>query len=251
MDPVCTHRPARRAAALALLLTLALLVGASRAEAVLLEGALRDPAARAEGHNPTLGSKLVGYTALRDRQRRAPDVLILGSSRAVQLDPRQVRQLSGRSAYNAAISDAAAREYLALSSFAELLTPGRAPHLVVMFDLEALDRRLATRRVLSVIEAGDRARAACRDADRCGPRWQRAARRIVRDARLGVRVVPPAASTQRPDGMQVNGALERQEAAGVDLDRLRRGGSPSDPRRTGRAAASTASCHGRWRRPSG
>ncbi|MCW2922776.1 MAG: hypothetical protein JWM98_180 [Thermoleophilia bacterium] len=173
---------------------------------------------RSEGTNPRLGGKLAGYTAWVDAHGGAsPDNVILGTSRAVQLDPRLIQRLTGRTTYNAAVSSGAARELLAVGDFVELLTPKDVPHLVVMLDIEAFDRRTPTKRVKAVLAAETAARSACRDRAACDAAWTRAARDIVRTAVAAARGLPAASNNQRPDGMQVNGNLETLDAQGVDL----------------------------------
>jgi hypothetical protein len=187
----------------------------------LLEGDLNGAAARAEGHNPSLGSKLVGYTRQRDAAGAPPAVLVLGNSRAVQLDPVLIERLGNGRAYNAAISDAAARELLAVGTLARLLDPQQFPHLLVMLDLEAFDRRHPTARVTYTLHAEQAAMAACSDPATCAGAWNTAARRIVSAARIGIRRIPSPDSTQLPNGMQVHGGLETLDAQGVDLAPVR------------------------------
>lgn len=182
-----------------------------------------DPTDRREGNNPTIAQKVLGYDAwARDTGRQA-DVVILGSSRSVLLDPQQVRRLTGRSAYNAGISSGAARELLAMTSFLDLRSGGRLPHLVVMLDLEAFDNRRPTARVLDYQRRLDAAHSACEELPRCRRSFLLSARGLVRDAVARQRTAARSwRETQRSDGRQINGMLERMDAQGVDLAPMRR-----------------------------
>lgn len=180
-----------------------------------------DPTERVEGNNPTIAQKLLGYDAWVRAHGRAPDILVLGSSRAVMLDPVVIEHLSGRTSYNAAISSGAGRELLATASFADLRGGGSLPRLVVMLDLEAFDNRRPTTRVLDYQHRIDVARAACEQTP-CRRAWLRAARAITLDAIARQHRSPrPYHETQRPDGRQINGLLARLEAEGADLDAIR------------------------------
>ncbi len=181
-----------------------------------------DATERVEGNNPTIAQKFLGYDAWVRAHRRAPEVVILGSSRAVMLDPVVIRRVTGRTSYNAAISSGAGRELRATAEFLDLRGRGTMPHLLVMLDLEAFDNRRPTTRVLDYQRRIDAARAACGEADTCGAAWLQAARRLVVDAIARQRTSPrPYRTTQRPDGRQINGLLERLDAQGANLDALR------------------------------
>lgn len=178
-----------------------------------------DPTNRTEGNNPTIAQKVLGLDAWIRAAGRQPDVLLLGSSRAVMLDPRQVRRLTGKSTYNAAISSGAARELLAMASFADLRSAGDLPHVVVLLDLEAFDNRRPTTRVVDYQRRLDAAATQCGGDRRCS---FVAARRLVRDAVARQRWADRSwRETQRSDGRQVNGMYERLEAQGRDLDPMR------------------------------
>lgn len=179
-------------------------------------------AARTEGTNPTIAQKFLGYDAWVRGNRRAPDVLLLGSSRAALLDPVVVRRASGQTAYNAALSSGAGRELQAMTEFADLRGGGTLPHLVVLLDLEAFDNRRPTVRVLDYQRRIDAARTACSEPASCRASWLRTARRLVVDAIARQRTSPrPYRQTQRADGRQVNGLLARLEAQGADLAAMR------------------------------
>lgn len=179
-----------------------------------------DPTNRAEGNNPTIAQKVLGLDAWIQAAKRQPDVLIVGSSRAVMLDPRQIRRLTGSTAYNAAISSGAARELLAMTSFADLRSAGELPQLLVMLDLEAFDNRRPTTRVLDYQRRLDAWSERCGAAARCS---FLAARRLVHDATTRQRWAPRSwRETQRADGRQINGMYEQLEALGRDLGSMRR-----------------------------
>ncbi|MCW2927503.1 MAG: hypothetical protein JWM86_1471 [Thermoleophilia bacterium] len=224
MAPISISTRARTGVTAALALIVALLASlavAPSANAVLLEGDYSTAIQRREGHQPSLGAKMLGYSALTTAAGNPPDVVIVGTSRAVQLDPRLIKQLSGRTAYNFGTSDGAAREVLAVSSFVEMLTPGDAPHLVIMFDIEGLDRRTPTRRVMETIATLDAARGACSEAITCADQWRATARDLLRTAREGQEGMPPYRSVVRYDGMQINGNLEKLDRQGVDMVGIR------------------------------
>lgn len=182
-----------------------------------------DPTDRAEGNNPTIAQKLLGHDAWVRSAGAQPDVLILGSSRSVMLDPRQIRRVTGRTAYNAGISSGAARELLAVTSFADLRSGGELPKLLVMLDLEAFDNRMPTTRVVDYQRRVEAAHAACVLPATCRRSWLVSARRLVLDAIRRQRTSPrPYTETQRADGRQINGMLERLDAQGKDLSALRR-----------------------------
>jgi hypothetical protein len=162
-----------------------------------------------EGTNPTLAQKVIGYDAWVRAAGRAPDILLLGSSRAVRLDPRVVRGITGARLYNGGISTAGARELRVLTSFADLRTPGELPHLVVMLDIEAFDNRRPTPRVVDYQRRIDAAYARCRRPADCRRAWQLHARRLVADAVTRQRGGRPMRQTQRDDGMLINDSLER------------------------------------------
>jgi hypothetical protein len=196
-----------------------------------LEGGETSAAARAEGSSPSLGGKLLGYDAFARALGRVPDAVIIGTSRAVQLDPRYITKLTrGRGAgghgirtYNAGVSDGAARELLAVGDFVAMREAGSfptGPHLVVLFDLEALDSRTPTKRVRAVLRSETIAHHACSDPmvnAVCAKRWRAAAAGILAAARVGQKALRPAREVQRPDGMQIHGYLETLDAQGVDL----------------------------------
>lgn len=181
-----------------------------------------DPTNRTEGNNPTISQKIHGYDRWIRANGRRPDVLVLGSSRSVMLDPQQIRRVTGRTAYGAGVSSGAARELLAITSFADLRSAGDLPQLLVMLDLEAFDNRRPTARVLDYQRRLDAMRAACPELPRCRRESFLSARRVVQLAAARQNVPRPWRDTQRSDGRQINGMLERLEAQGADLSQLRR-----------------------------
>ncbi|MCW2961320.1 MAG: hypothetical protein JWM90_1707 [Thermoleophilia bacterium] len=198
------------AAALALL-ALPLQVGAAPSAAYM----------RAEGTNPTITQKILAYDRMVTESRRVPDVLVLGSSRSVMIDPVHIRRVSGMTSFNAGISNGAARELLALTHYADLRSPGALPHLVIFLDLEAFDGRTPTVRVLDYQQRIDAVKSACGEPTECRTPWLAAARAIARDAVARQAGGRPYTETQRPDGRQINGNLQKWEAQGIDLDPIR------------------------------
>ena len=204
-----------------LLLAAVLAVASTAGAEEIAEGHYGSNKERAEGSIPSLGGKIIGYDAYTTKNGRPPKVLILGTSRGMMLDPREVKKVSGVSAFNASVSDGAARELLAMGSFAGLRTPGREPHLVIMFDIEGLDRRTPTKRVTMTIEAEAKARKACHKASKCAKAWRSSANAIVRSAKQGHEGRPDLSLLQRPDGMIRSPHLARMEREGADFAAIR------------------------------
>jgi hypothetical protein len=178
-----------------------------------------DPTNRTEGNNPSITQKVLGLDAWVRSNGRMPDVLVLGSSRSVMIDPQQIYRLTGMRAFNAGISSGAARELLAMSSYADLRSGGHPPRVVVLLDLEAFDNRRPTTRVVDYQRRLDAAADACDGARLC---MLRAARQLALDAIARQRsAVRDYHETQRTDGRQINGVLAKLEAQGVDLARYR------------------------------
>jgi hypothetical protein len=208
-------------ALLALVLVTVLGISSTAGAEEIAEGHYGSNKERAEGSIPSLGCKIMGYAAYTRKNGFPPKVLILGTSRGMMLDPREVKKYAGVSAFNASVSDGAARELLAMGSFAGLLTPGREPHLVIMFDIEGLDRRTPTKRVTSTIEAEAKARKACHKASKCAKAWRKAANAIVRSSTVGHEGRPDLSLLQRPDGMIRSPHLARLEREGADFAAMR------------------------------
>ncbi|MCW2961321.1 MAG: hypothetical protein JWM90_1708 [Thermoleophilia bacterium] len=176
---------------------------------------------RAEGTNPTIAQKVLGYDRWVRSAGRPPGVLVLGSSRSVMIDPQRIRAVSDVTAYNAGVSNGAARELLTLASYADIRSPGQLPHLVILLDLEAFARRATTTRQLDYQRRILAARAACANPTSCRLPWLRTARAIGSDAVARQRGGRPYTQTQRTDGRQINGQLQQWEAQGVDLGAVR------------------------------
>lgn len=178
--------------------------------------------ARTEGTNPTIAQRFLRYDRWVRTVQAPPDVLLLGSSRSVQLDPRQVRRLTGRTAFNAGVSDGAARELRAMADYADLRTPGDFPHLVIMLDLEAFDNRRPRVRILDYRRRIDAARRACDELAACRRAWMLAARRLSIDAAARQRGDDSWLATQRADGKQTDSVLAKLDRRGVDMAALTR-----------------------------
>ncbi|MBC7461862.1 MAG: hypothetical protein H7287_10915 [Thermoleophilia bacterium] len=189
--------------------------------AEIAEGYYGSNKERAEGSIPSLGGKIIGYSQYVDKNGFPPQNLILGTSRGMMLDPRVVKRVSGRTAFNSSVSDGAARELYAMGNFSELIAPGRAPHLVIMFDIEGLDRRAATQRVLATMKSERAIRTACPKAAKCTTFWRTKALEIVRDATIGHEGRPDLKLLQRPDGMILSPHLARLHRVGQDFVALR------------------------------
>lgn len=67
----------------------------------------------------------------------APDVLVLGSSRSMKLDPAEIERVSGSTAFNGAVSGGTSRDMYLYARYAEQLWGGggagadQYPHLVI------------------------------------------------------------------------------------------------------------------------
>lgn len=187
-------------------------------------GAVSPERARVEGTNPTLGQRIIRYSRWVREHEGPPEVLLMGSSRSVLVDPRQVRRLTGRSAFNAGISDANALELRAMLDYADLRSPGALPHVVLLLDVEAFDDRTPHVRTGDYQRRMLAARRACPDPQGCRLEWLRTARRLEVDA-IGRQAGDDTwLDTQRSDGRQVHGLLEKLESRGVDLAPLLRQG---------------------------
>lgn len=68
---------------------------------------------------------------LMQQRANAPDVLVLGSSRSMKLDPADIRAITHRSAFNAAVSGGTMRDMYLYAKFAEQTWPNAFPHLVI------------------------------------------------------------------------------------------------------------------------
>ncbi|MCW2949270.1 MAG: hypothetical protein JWN41_283 [Thermoleophilia bacterium] len=173
-----------------------------------------------EGTNPSLAQKVLGYDAWVTAHKRAPDTLILGTSRSVMLDPAEIARRTHTTAYNAGISNGAAREFLTMAGFADLRTPTKLPHIVLLLDVESFDNRATTQRVRDYQQRIVLTRARCPDRFACAGRWQRSAAVIARDARARQNGGRPYRETQLPNGKQINGMLDRLAASGADMHAL-------------------------------
>ena len=175
-----------------------------------------------EGNNPTLAQKILGYNAWVRDHDGPPDVLLLGSSRAVALDPTLIKRVTGKTAYNAGITSAGARELLAMGSYADMRSPGRIPHLVVMLDLESFDNRRPNTRVVDYLAREDATYAACPTTSDCRSASLQAAHLIANDAVRRQRgAAVPYTTTQRADGKQINSPQAKLVAAGVNMNSVR------------------------------
>jgi hypothetical protein len=68
---------------------------------------------------------------LMERLPAPPDVLILGSSRSMQLDPADVTRATGASAFNGAVSGGTSKDTYLYARYAEQLWGDDYPHLVI------------------------------------------------------------------------------------------------------------------------
>lgn len=68
---------------------------------------------------------------LMDELLKTPKVLILGSSRSMQLDPSDVKKISELSAFNGAVSGGTTKDSYLYARYAEKLWPNQFPHLII------------------------------------------------------------------------------------------------------------------------
>lgn len=68
---------------------------------------------------------------IMERAEQPPDVLVLGSSRSMMLDPQTIEQLTGQRALNAAVSGATTKDAYLYAAYAAERWPDAYPHLVV------------------------------------------------------------------------------------------------------------------------
>lgn len=80
-----------------------------------------------DGGTPTLAHKIF----LASRLREAPQVALIGSSRTLRLEPPLITRLTGRSAFNAAVSSGSPWEGLQAARYLDARFPDRFPHLVI------------------------------------------------------------------------------------------------------------------------
>lgn len=175
-----------------------------------------------EGTNPTLGQKVLGYDDWVRANGSSPDLLVLGSSRALGIDPAVIAEASGRRAFNAAMSNGTAPDMLAMASYADLRSAAHMPRLLVFVDVETFNgRRGPTKRVRDYLRRIQQVRAACGDPEPCAPAWLDAAGRIARDARRRQVVSRPYRETQNADGVHINDVMSQLAARGADMRAIR------------------------------
>jgi hypothetical protein len=75
--------------------------------------------------------------ALVERLRKAPQVVIFGSSRALKLDPAYLEEKIGERGFNAAVSDGSPEDAWAFLNLIHSRFPRAHPHFVYMLDVEA------------------------------------------------------------------------------------------------------------------
>lgn len=68
---------------------------------------------------------------LMERLDAAPDVLVLGSSRSMQLDPADIEEIAGLTAFNGAVSGGTSKDMYLYARYADELWGDEFPHLVL------------------------------------------------------------------------------------------------------------------------
>ena len=150
---------------------LALVVAVGLVCAVGAVNAVVDPYA-------TLGTNVVAPAVWTDRGEkidlyealdRPPAIVVLGSSRAMKLEPAYLRRRTGRSAFNFAVSDGKAPDAFAIASYAHGRASGARQDYLWLLDLEAFvndpvdPRLLATGELAAYLPAGARLKGKAED----------------------------------------------------------------------------------------
>ena len=109
----------------------------------------------------TLGTNVVAPAVWTDRGEKVglyealdepPEIVILGSSRAMKIEPAYLRRLTGRTAFNFAVSDGKAPDAFAVASFAHDRAAGARQDFLWLMDLETFSENAVDPRLLSTGE---------------------------------------------------------------------------------------------------
>jgi len=95
--------------------------------------------AGADGAGPREWTRSLKITLL-ERLPTAPDVVILGSSRAMRLDPDHIRQMTGRSAFNCSVTSGGIPDAWAFMHLIRECFPGHVPTYLWLIDVEQFRR---------------------------------------------------------------------------------------------------------------
>lgn len=159
------QRGARGFVALALVVAVGLVCAVGAVNAVV------DPYA-------TLGTNVVAPTVWTDRGEKVelyealgepPAIVILGSSRAMKLEPAYLKRLTARSAFNFAVSDGKAPDAFAVASYAHDRAAGAPQDFLWLLDLETFSedpvdpRLLATDELAKYLPTGARLKGKAED----------------------------------------------------------------------------------------
>lgn len=190
-----------------------------------VHGAATPQHARVEGSNPNLGQRLIYLERWRARNNgRMPQTVVIGSSRSTFYDPRQIKQLTGRTTFNAGISDGGARSLRAMVDWLNLRSGGAMPQMLIFADLETFDGRTPQVRTRLWQEQMTKALDECKadPSDACRERGQMFARSLANDATRRQGGAPGWQQYLRSDGRQVGGNLVESAARGVNMNDVRR-----------------------------
>jgi hypothetical protein len=126
----------------------------------------------------TMGTNVVAPAVWTDRGEKVdlyealegpPQIVILGSSRAMKLEPAYLRRRTGRSAFNFAVSDGKAPDAFAVASYAHDRAAGTRQDFLWLMDLETFSqdpvdpRLLATDELAAFLPAGARLKGKAED----------------------------------------------------------------------------------------
>jgi hypothetical protein len=109
----------------------------------------------------TLGTNVVAPAVWTDRGEKIglyetldepPAIVILGSSRAMKIEPAYLRRQTGRTAFNFAVSDGKAPDAFAVASFAHDRAAGARQDFLWLMDLETFSENAIDPRLLSTEE---------------------------------------------------------------------------------------------------
>lgn len=149
----------------------ALVVAVGVVGAVVAVNAVVDPYA-------TLGTNVVAPAVWTDRGEKIdlhealdepPEIVILGSSRAMKLEPAYLRRRTGRTAFNFAVSDGKAPDAFAVASYAHERAGGAHQDFLWLLDLETFaddpvdPRLLATDALAAYLPPGARLKGKAED----------------------------------------------------------------------------------------
>lgn len=159
------------------------------------------------------------------RTQRAPEVLILGSSRAMKVPPQEIQRITGKRAFNASVDSARAEDWFAIYSYTRDALGIRVSELVLGIDIEAFrdhlepdGRLLATPELRPYVPLSMRLQWYARSAQSLLSYVQLVD--SVRSLHFSMTAYPAAPQSYDPDGVLHYVEWERQIASGTFHARL-------------------------------